>query len=86
MADVDWSDPCAAAAALSASYYKLLSGSQRESVRFADREVRYTRGNLEALRQEMDRKREDCDKKNGMQTRSRFAITASSRRGPGSTY
>lgn len=86
MADVDWSDPCAAAAALTASYYKVLSGSQRETVRFVDREVRYTRANLSELRQEMDRKQQDCDIKNGVRSRGRFAVTASSRRPPGSTY
>lgn len=61
MADpVDWSDPCAALAALRPVYYALLSGSQAETVEFANaqgaaRRVTYTKVNLAALATEIGR-------------------------------
>ena len=80
MAETDWSDPCAAAAALSAAYFKVLSGGQAQVIRFADREVRYTRADLETLRAEKDRQEDLCAEKSGQSVRRRFAITASGRR------
>ena len=61
MADlVDWVDPCAALAALRQVYYALLSGSQAETVEFANahgaaRRVTYTKVNLAALASEIGR-------------------------------
>lgn len=86
MADFNWSDPCAAAAALSAAYYKVLSGGAAESVRFADREVRYTRANLSELRAEKDRMEDACAEQSGNSVRRRFAMTASSRRAGSEGY
>lgn len=82
-APVDWTNPCAAAAALSAAYFKLLSGGLAETVRFTDREVRWTRAKIDDLRAEKDRQEDLCAQQNGGTVRRRFAITASSRRTTG---
>lgn len=69
---VDWSDPCAALAALRPQYYAVLGGSRRR-VKFDDREVEYHPGNAPELARVIARLEEECSARTG-QGRRRFAM------------
>ncbi len=75
---VDWSDPCAALAALRPAYYEVLSGKGVASVQFMDRTVTYSRADLKSLLSEIRRLEGLCPSTPGGQRR-RFAITAGTR-------
>lgn len=77
--DVDWSDPCAAAAALRPYYFRALAGGAEVSIRFDDRSVTYSQANLTELRARLEGFEEACAKLQGG-TRRRFAITVGTRR------
>ena len=82
---VDWSDPCARAAALAAAYFSMVSGGAIQTIRSraagGEREVRYHKSEIATLRQEMWRAEDACRETNGEAVRRRrFSITAGSRR------
>ena len=82
---VDWTDPCAKAAALSTAYYALVSGQGESYIRYrgpeGEREVRYQKADLSVLKAEMLQAQADCDAKNGVASKSRrFAIRGGSLR------
>jgi hypothetical protein len=84
MADVDWSDPCAKAAALTGAYYALLQGQQEIEIRTrtldAEEVVRFCPANLDALRSEMQAAASACAKASGQpDPNRRFAITCGGR-------
>lgn len=68
----DINDPCAMVTYLKTQYLALLGGGAPISVRFADREVKYSTGNIEQLAAEILRFEGLCAKSQGMATR-RFA-------------
>ena len=80
---VDWTDPCAKAAALREAYYTLVQGAQEASIRIRngehEREVAYSKVDLKTLQTEYQLAEAACAQKNGTGGR-RFAITAGSRR------
>ncbi|MDC7784776.1 hypothetical protein PQJ75_00725 [Rhodoplanes sp. TEM] len=83
MADVDWSDPCARAAALRAAYYAIVGGQGTQRIRFADREVWFTATKIDVLRTELRQAEAECAAKQGVDSpHRRFAIRAGSRRLP----
>ena len=86
MADpVNYDDPCARAAALRASYYRLVQGEQEQTIRYlgngVDREVRYTPAKIELLMSALRTAEAECSVQQGTPpTRRRFAIQAGMRR------
>lgn len=84
MADIDWSDPCAAAKELNAAYYRLLSGQQESSVTYlangVTRTVTYSRVSMQDLIHALRDAEADCAAKQGIaKPRRRFAIQGGSR-------
>lgn len=83
-ATVDWSDPCARAAALSEAYFTLVKGGVsmiRVRAAGGEREVRYHKAEMTSLRLEMQRAEDECRAQQGLPPLTRrFAITAGSRR------
>lgn len=82
---VDWSDPCARAAALSEAYFSLVRGGSVSLIRVraagGEREARYHKADMSSLRIEMQRAEDECRAQQGLAPlRRRFAITAGSRR------
>lgn len=82
---VDWSDPCARAAALREAYFSLLSGGQEAEIRTrtldAEEMVRFARADLNTLRSEMRRAEDECAAANGAPNPNRrFAISLNYRR------
>lgn len=80
MADaVDWTDPCARAAALRCAYFRLLSGQQEERVRFrngdTDEDVTFVKADLNVLRTELTEAESQCSALSSRRPR-RFAFTA----------
>jgi hypothetical protein len=76
---VDWTDPCAAYAALLPQYYALLAGKAVTSVKFvagnaSGREVTYNKGLLADFRNELTRLKDLCALANG-QTVGRRHVT-----------
>ncbi|SHO65824.1 hypothetical protein SAMN02745172_02471 [Pseudoxanthobacter soli DSM 19599] len=61
---VDWTNPCARAAALRTAYFELLSGAGEVSIRHrsgeTDREVSFAASDLGRLRQEMQSAEDAC--------------------------
>lgn len=72
MPDIDWSDPCAALAALRPTYYAVLGGAKRR-VRFDDREIEYHPANARELGSVIARLEAECAARQG-QAPKRFAI------------
>ena len=76
---VDWTDPCARAAALRGVYYQLLSGQQEERVRFrngdTDEDVTFVKADLNTLRTELTEADAQCAALSSGRPR-RFAATA----------
>ncbi|MBN9047451.1 MAG: hypothetical protein J0H18_17565 [Rhizobiales bacterium] len=70
--DIDLDNPCDAAKALRGLRIQIAAGGQTEVVRFGDDEVRYSKANIAALDQEIDRLSAECDRATGG-TRRRFA-------------
>ena len=85
---VDWTDPCARAAALSKAYYTLLSGGAEVEIRTrtldAEEVVKLQPGNLATLRTEMQDAQDACAalQAGRPQGNKRFAITARFKRAP----
>lgn len=79
MADIDWTDPCAVAAALRPAYYQLISGAAAVRIRIENRDVEFAKTSVETLRVEISRLDAACAIKQGMPT-TRYAIRAGSRR------
>jgi hypothetical protein len=78
MSAVDYSDPCAAHAALRSAYYAMLGGSRAEEVEFAiqsggTRRVRYVKADINALREEVRRLEALCNAKTSGKP-ARFAV------------
>jgi hypothetical protein len=85
MAAIDWSDPCARAAALWDAYNRLISGQQESDVTYSangvNRRVSYSNANLDRLLNEYRAAENECALQSGKPVRwRRFAITAGSRR------
>ena len=85
MAVVDWTDPCARAAALRNAYYALISGGQEQEIRTrtldAEEVVRFSPGNQAALLMQLRAAEAECAAKNGTANPTRrFAITAGATR------
>ncbi len=81
---IDWTDPCARAAALSSAYYAALAGSREIEIRTrsfdADELVRFLPVDIEKLRIEMQSAQSECAKARGHRDPNRrFAITAGNR-------
>jgi len=78
MAVVDWTDPCARAAALREAYYSLLGGGQTIEFEYRSNEttrrVKYGTGNLTALARELARAEEECQALQGVSKPRRYAI------------
>lgn len=70
----DWSDPCAALAALRAAKMELLSGKAVARVRLPDREVEFKAASVDALAAEIMRLEDECAKAT-TGARRRFALT-----------
>lgn len=82
---VDFSDPCARWAALRDAYYQLISGTNESLVRYkgpnGEQEVRFSAGNIDALRTEMNAAENACALKNGTANPNRrYAIRGGARR------
>lgn len=69
---VDLDDPCKAVKLLRGLRLQISAGGQAETVRFGDDEVRYSKANLVALDQEIERLSKECEAINGGRRR-RFA-------------
>lgn len=87
MSVVDWTDPCARAAALRNAYFSLVSGGSESTIRQrgpdTEQEVRFHKSDLSTLRTEMQAAEDACLVAQGMKpVVRRFAITAGSRRLP----
>jgi|HubBroStandDraft_3_1064219.scaffolds.fasta_scaffold01456_9 hypothetical protein len=85
MAAIDWSDPCARAAALWDAYNRLISGQQESDVTYSangvNRRVAYSSANLDRLLNEYRAAQNECAALCGKSARwRRFAITGGSRR------
>ena len=65
--------PCELAAYLKQQYYALLAGGNPISIRFADREVKYSTGNLDVMQAEILRLEALCAKAQGDKPR-RYAF------------
>ncbi|UDL95498.1 hypothetical protein LGH83_04555 [Lichenihabitans sp. PAMC28606] len=80
---VDWTDPCARAAALTSAYYAILSGDREQRIRTrtleTETDVTFAASNVTVLRDEMIAAQNACDIANGQpDPRRRFAISAGS--------
>lgn len=79
-AAVDWTDPCARAAALRSAYFALISGGHEQRVRFRngddESEVQFTAPKIEVLRDELRWAEAECTAKNTGGRPGRFCITA----------
>ena len=86
MADpINWTDPCARAAALSQAYYELISGSREVEIRTrtldAEELVRFQAIDLKTLQVEMLKAQSECAASQGLpNTSRRFAIGLTHRR------
>jgi hypothetical protein len=85
MAAIDWSDPCARAAALWDAYNRLISGQQETDVSYTangvNRRVSFASASLDRLLNEYRAAENECAAKKGLPPRwRRFAITGGSRR------
>jgi hypothetical protein len=85
MAAIDWSDPCARAAALWDAYNRLISGQQETDVSYTangvNRRVSFAAASLDRLLNEYRAAENECAAKKGLPVRwRRFAITGGSRR------
>lgn len=84
---VDWTDPCARAAALREAYFALISGQSEWLVRYrgpeGEREVRFQNTNIEVLRSELRDAETACEASGGpaAQRGRRYAIRGGARRG-----
>jgi hypothetical protein len=84
MADVDWSDPCARAAALRDAYYALQTG--QSTVRVSTRsglgaqEVWFQQADASRLLADLRTAEAECAAKTGTGAGRRFAIRGGSRR------
>lgn len=76
---VDLTNPCAAAAALTAAYYALIAGQQEQRIRFkngdVDEDVWFTPAKADLLRTEMLRQQGLCDARTSGRP-TRFCFTA----------
>jgi hypothetical protein len=70
----DWSNPCAALAALRAAKMELLSGEAVARVRMPDREVEFRAASIDKLDAEITRLEGECAKAT-TGSRRRFALT-----------
>jgi hypothetical protein len=82
---VDWSDPCARAAALTAAYFNLLQGSGETLIRIkgpeGEQEVRYHSPDLGKLKTEMVAAQAECAAAtSGVNPNRRYAIRAGAKR------
>ena len=75
MATIDWSDPCARAAALWAAYNRLISGAQESDVTYSangvNRRVSYSNANLDRLLNEYRAAENECALQSGKPVRWR---------------
>lgn len=85
MATVDWTEPCARAAALRSAYYRLISGDAESLIHRTtpegSEEVRFARADIEKLKLELDAAEAECAVANGSAVPARarrFAIRAGS--------
>jgi hypothetical protein len=79
MAAIDWTDPCARAAALRSAYFELMSGTRESSFTYlangVQRTAEYSKGNLDMLAAELQKAEAECSAKiNGTAPRRRQAI------------
>lgn len=84
-AAIDWTDPCARAAALSSAYYSLLAGNSETLIRIkgpdAEQEVRYHSPDLGTLKTEMVAAQAECAAAtSGVNPNRRYAIRAGAQR------
>ena len=91
-APVDWTDPCARAAALRDAYYRMVSGQQETEIRTrtldAEEMVRFAGGDLDALRNDLATAESECLAKMAGQpvAPKRFAISLRHQRPFGDRY
>lgn len=75
---VDWTDPCARAAALRTAYFALIAGDREQRIRVsisgAEREVVYAAAKLELLASELRRAEAECSASTGGTAGRRYAI------------
>lgn len=81
MADpIDYTDPCARAAALRTAYYSILAGDRESLIRTktneGEREIRFQAGNVLKLEAELRRAEAECAATLPAAVGPRFAITA----------
>ncbi len=85
-ATVDFADPCARAAYLTAAYYRILGGGQAERIRTksgdSEDDVSFSKSNLTVLRDEMNAAQAECAAKTGnlAAPHRRFALTVGTQR------
>jgi hypothetical protein len=82
---VDWTDPCARAAALRDAYFNIVKGGSVSLIRTraagGEREVRFQKGEQALLRTELWAAEDECRASLGQpKLQRRFSITAGSRR------
>ena len=70
---VDFEDPEQALPVLKKAYYELMMGGQKTRIRFGDREVQYSSGDLETLGAVITQMEADLAKANGDKP-TRYAI------------
>lgn len=70
MAVVDWTDPCARAAALRNAYYRVISGDQEAEIETrtgeAQERVKFSRVDVARLKAEWEAAEAECQAKNGI--------------------
>lgn len=91
MPTVDWTNPCARAAALRAAYYEVLSGGNvtliKESANGGEREVRFGKADIQRLSNELQRAEDECAAATGLPARPRrYAIRLGSRKRPSGPF
>jgi hypothetical protein len=85
MAVPDFSDPCARFAYLRDAYYQLIAGANESLIRFrgpeGEQEVRFSAGNIETLKVEVDAAEHACAVAQGRaDPNRRYAIRAGAKR------
>lgn len=64
-APVDWTNPCARAAALSSAYYTLISGGQETFIHTrtydSEQRVRFEAAKVDVLKRELEQAQAECD-------------------------
>lgn len=91
MAVVDWTNPCARAAALRNAYYRVISGDQEAEIETrtgeAQERVKFSRVDAERLKAEWQAAEDECQRANGVTPAPRrSAIRLGAARGNGGCF